>query len=190
MDSDATKKIIREWALENKHAFFSKLVSVVAGRPRSRMSTSEVASGWHSVAFCNYVPRYVAIESRVPLSNDDFALGAKALPGLIDRLQAKVVLVCGYRLWWWLLKGEAASAAVDPSQVHRLQIGPAIAARMVHPLAASSWPPWRPMVEELLEAAAQQRTLFPGWIHLAHSIVATRLGATGKSSRMSLAPAE
>lgn len=158
-ESNGTQITVEEYTTKARHPFFSKLTSVISGRDRNSLNSSEMREVWESVAFYNYIPRYVAVESRVPPSNEDFQAGAAMLPSVLDTHDIEAILVCGYRLWWWLLKGTAEGYAGDPQQAAFHDVGPALAARMMHPSAGFSWPKWRPMVETLLAKVKERRAV-------------------------------
>lgn len=160
-DPDTTRQVVAKLALRERHPFFTKLTQVIDGRPRWEMSGDDVHAIWASVAFYNYVPVFVATETRVRPSDDMFRLGRAPFMEVVEELRPSAILVCGYALWNWVLWGLPGGFKGDPSATAMLRIGPALAARMMHPSAGFSWRRWRPVVEQLLASSASGPTKWP-----------------------------
>lgn len=155
-EPDVTNYVVQRYALDERHRFFTGITQVISGKPRWQMSRTEVVELWSAIAFYNYVPVYVATTSRVR-PGDKFPLGAKPFCRLLDQIRPHAILVCGYELWWWVLKGMPGGFDGEPSGTPFLQIGPAIAARMKHPSSGFSSSKWRLTVTELLFRARNSR---------------------------------
>ncbi|MER9015129.1 hypothetical protein [Mesorhizobium sp. M0898] len=155
-EPDVTSYVVRRYAIEEPHRFFTGITQVISGKPKWQMSRDDIAASWHSIAFYNYVPVYVGTEPRIR-PGDKFALGRVPFEILLEQLRPEAILVCGYELWWWVLKGRPEGFNGDPASVPFQKIGPAIAARMKHPSTAFSSVRWRPTLLELLSRARTLR---------------------------------
>ena len=147
-DPDFTRMVVRELALEGRHPFFAKLSGLIDGRPRWQISDQENAALWQSLMFYNYVPVIAAAWSREAPTDEMFRAGASLLPQVIAEHKPQAILVCGGRLWWWVLKGIGHPGKPNETQFVDLHGVPA--AHIRHPSAGFSYDRWRPVYRELL----------------------------------------
>jgi hypothetical protein len=139
--ADGTLETFEEFVLGEKTLpFFTKLLQTISGRKKAAMTRDEIRAIWDSVIFYNYVPVYVARGPRVAPTNEMFEMGALPFKKVINEFSPEVIVVCGYRLWWWLLKGQGF--AEDPFTKDTFPIGSAMAMRMRHPSTAFSSEEW------------------------------------------------
>jgi hypothetical protein len=148
-DPDVTTEVVEELALAGSHRFFTNITQVLTGRKKWQLTSTELSGLWDSLVFYNYIPMYVAAGPRVRPSAKMFQRGAEPFFQLIADLRPEAVLVCGFALWWWVLTGWPGFAG-DPAKLDFHQLGPALAARMMHPSAGFSSDAWRPTVLALL----------------------------------------
>jgi hypothetical protein len=144
-----TIDVVEQYAIAGPGRFFTGITQVLSGRKKWQLTQSELSDIWAGLVFYNYVPVYVAAGPRVRPSSEMFELGAAPFARLIAEYQPEAVLVCGLTLWWWVLKGWSGFTG-DPSKYDFYRLGPAVAARMMHPSAGFSSAAWRPTVLGLL----------------------------------------
>lgn len=150
-DPSGTIKAIEEYGLGGvPHKFFTKVLQVVAGKKKWSMASSEIREYWHAIAFYNYVPVYVAEGPRTSPTRAMFEMGAAPFMTALKELQPEVIVVCGARLWPWVLR--AGGFAGDPSKVTTFQIGSSRLMKMKHPSTAFSSEHWHNQLKAHLEA--------------------------------------
>jgi len=150
----ATKDVVREFINGERRRFFTGLTQVIAGKHRSTMTQQEIEAVWASVAFYNYVPVYVADGARERPSRDMFMAGGKPFEQVLSTLQPQAILVCGYELWGWLIRGLPNAPHKPWETMSPHKVGSAPAMRMMHPSANFfSSTKWRPAFEDLCRQA-------------------------------------
>jgi hypothetical protein len=155
-DAGGTLKTFEEYVLGSKTiAFFTKLLQTVAGRKKWEMTAEEIRAVWDSVVFYNYVPVYAAPGPRASPTNEMFEMGAAPFETVVERYRPEVIVVCGDRLWWWLLKGRKFEK--DPYSLGTFQIGGALAMRMKHPSTAFSSERWHAVLQNHLVLSRHAR---------------------------------
>lgn len=154
-DPDGTLKTFDLHVLSDRSLpFFTKLLQTISGRKKHSMTTREVRDFWDSVAFYNYVPVYVSEGPRISPTNEMFESGAAPFNQVMDRLKPEIVVVCGHRLWWWLLKN--AGYRDDPAKSSSLSIGGALAVRIKHPSTGFSSDHWHSVLKNHLDDLDKQ----------------------------------
>ena len=146
-----TCDVVNLYALKSPHRFFTGITQVVSGRPKWQLSQGELQATWNSIAFYNYIPVFVATESRVRPDHEMFELGREPFARLVKELAPDAILVCGFELWWWVLKGVPGGFQGDPAKTTFHCIGTALAGRIKHPSAGFWYQQWRPVLLELLD---------------------------------------
>jgi hypothetical protein len=150
--ADGTLETFEEFVLGEKTLpFFTKLMQTVSGRKKWSMTRDEVRAVWDSVVFYNYVPVYVAQGPRVSPTNEMFEMGVEPFNQIVKRYKPEVIVVCGHRLWWALLKGQKFDG--DPGAVDTFLIGGALAMKMKHPSTAFSSEKWHTILLSHLAAS-------------------------------------
>ncbi|UZE49797.1 hypothetical protein ONR75_03085 [Rhodopseudomonas sp. P2A-2r] len=115
------------------------------GKKKWSMTRDEVRAIWDSVVFYNYVPVYVAEGPRVSPTNEMFEMGVEPFNRILERFKPEVIVVCGHRLWWPLLKGQKFDG--DPGALDTFIIGDALAMKMKHPSTAFSSEKWHAVLQ-------------------------------------------
>jgi hypothetical protein len=91
-----------------------------------------------------------------------FAMGAGPFSTLLadESICPEAILVCGFRLWPWVLRGLPGGFSGDPESIETHSIGPAQAMRMMHPSSpAFQTPKWRPKVQSFLQEVQTKRAI-------------------------------
>lgn len=134
---------------------FDNIAAAIAGRSKPQLGRAGVNAIWDQIAFYNYVPVVAAPASRNRPSVDYFALGAEPFRTMLDALQPRAIVVCGYELWARIIPRHASDYtdnAWHPSTPFA-SIGerrvPAL--RMVHPSTAYSPSRWSPLIADLMQ---------------------------------------
>ena len=153
-DPGTTIEVVKELAIRGPHRFFTGLTQIVSGRPKWQMSQDEIEALWASVAFYNFVPRFVATGPRVRPTPAMWEAGAEPFAAVHADLQPDAMIVCGNDLWWWLHRGRPDLDERQAWKVRQCCIGSTFAAHIMHPSANSfSSTKVRPIVEALMSAA-------------------------------------
>ena len=151
---ETTAEVVEDLAIRGPHRFFTGLTQAVSGRQKWSMNPGEVKALWHSLAFYNYVPVFVATGPRVRPTPAMFESGREPFIEVLSRLEPQAIVVCGSDLWWWLRRGLSEGGTINPPAAEECRIGPVLAARIKHPSAIGfSWIKERPVVERLLAHA-------------------------------------
>lgn len=78
--SEFTRTVVREWGLGKRNAFMTRVAKLVdLHDPLVYISDTDRAVFWQSVAFYNYVQRFVATTVRVAPSAADWSASAKTV---------------------------------------------------------------------------------------------------------------
>jgi hypothetical protein len=149
-EAECTTEVVREWALKKPHRFFTGITQVISGKKKWQLNPEELEDVWAAICFYNYVPVYLAGSRERPTAGQ-FQQGAEPFAKLLEELKPQAILVCGFDLWWWVLNGVGFNGKAWETPFS--PIGPALAARMMHPSAAFSSTTWQPVVKSLLEQA-------------------------------------
>jgi hypothetical protein len=117
--SEVTRNVIREWAIEVRYAFFTKIVKLVLNLPRlDWVSDTTRQSFWNSVAFYNYVQEYPGPMARYRPSERMWQEAAPAFLNVLSALDPAAVIVLGFELWDRL---PIAAGSIDVHD-HRLKV--------------------------------------------------------------------
>jgi hypothetical protein len=147
--ADGTLETFEKYVLGDQTLpFFTKIMQTISGRKKSAMTRDEIRDVWESVVFYNYVPVYVAQGPRESPTNEMFELGVEPFNQIMKQYLPEIVVVCGHRLWWWLLRGQHFIG--EPSEIDTFEIGPALALKMQHPSTAFSSEKWHGIIQEHL----------------------------------------
>jgi len=147
-DPDATRNVIRTYALQGRHAFFSKLLHVLGGKPRWSLTQSEVDAFWQSVAFYNFVPVFVGNDNRIAPNTEMFTSGVAPFRAVLAELEPEHIIVCGYRLWSALLVSMKNSVQTNLDGHGAIEGVPAL--RMQHPSTGFAMNDWKKTLQEFL----------------------------------------
>lgn len=152
---ETTAEVVEDLAIRGPYRFFTGLTQIVSGRSKRSMGQGEVKALWHALAFYNYVPVFVATGPRIRPTAAMFEGGKAPFADVLARLEPQAIVVCGRDLWWWLRRGLLGDVAAPPP-AEECRIGPALAARIMHPSATGfSSTKTRPVVARLLAQARQ-----------------------------------
>lgn len=147
--ADGTLETFEKYALGDKTLpFFTKIMQTISGRKKWAMTRDEVLDIWKSVVFYNYVPVYVAPGPRMSPTKQMFELGVEPFRQIMNQHSPEIVVVCGYRLWRWLLKSQSFTSM--PPEAAAFKIGSALAMKMQHPSTAFSSEKWHAVLQEHL----------------------------------------
>lgn len=149
-DPGTTKEVVEQYAIRESHRFFTGITQVVSGKSKWSMTQLEVEDIWNSIAFYQYVPVFVASEARIRPSYSMFLAGAEPFQAIIAAHKPDAILVCGYQLWWQVLKSSPGGFSGNPDTTPFHPLGGVLAARMKHPSAGFSSVLWHPVLLELL----------------------------------------
>lgn len=146
-----TKDVVRTCVFEGeeRRAFFSKISGLVTGKAKWELGEEGHHAAWNALLFYNYVPVIAAEGARLAPTDEMFKAGASLLPQVIAEHKPQVILVCGGRLWWWVLNGIGHPGR--PDKIERIDLHGVPAARIGHPSSSGfSYDRWRPVYRELL----------------------------------------
>lgn len=97
---DCTSDVVKEWAIEKRLAFFTKIAKSVLRLPAEEYITDEQkAIFWNSVAFYNYIQKFVGDEPRQRPSYDMWDPSKNAFIQTIKQIKPQLCVVFGYELW-------------------------------------------------------------------------------------------
>lgn len=148
-----TQEVVRTWAIQKRHAFFTKVAKLVLDLPDERWVDDDLRETfWHSVAFYNYVQEYVGPWARHRPTDEMWEAAAVPFLDVLAELRPTAVLVLGSELWRRLPASDYIKPrSQHPMRVYRAPAGSSIAAEVRHPSAPGfTYQPWRPRVRALL----------------------------------------
>ncbi|EYR79996.1 hypothetical protein [Shinella sp. DD12] len=134
--------VVETWAIKNRNRFFTGITQVLSGRKRWQLAPAEIENLWSSIAFFNYVPVFVADRPRNRPTAEMFQQGRARFADFVDREKPEIIIVCGYALWWHVMKGLSNQAPAEPHTLPSHAIGSSTAIRMKHPSAGFSSDEW------------------------------------------------
>ncbi len=149
-DPDITTEVVEELALAGSHRFFTNITQVLTGRKKWQLTSKELAGLWGLVGLLQLHPDVCCCWAARTAKRRDVPTRRGTILQLLTDLKPEAVLVCGFALWWWVLTGWPGFAG-DPAKLEFHQLGPALAARMMHPSAGFSSNAWRPTILALLD---------------------------------------
>jgi hypothetical protein len=149
--------------------FFDMLPRTIMDETEGRSWPDRIGLFWNSVAFFNFVPLIVDGRSadagganRTP-EDWMFKAGTEVLAPLLDELRPEAVIVCGVRLWGYVvphLEGFSGWAR----DMDGFDDGRAVFGKIHHPSAPGFSPArWSPCVSTLLEMAGEPRVQGHRW---------------------------
>lgn len=98
MAHDFTQHVVTKHAYCSGFPFFSKITSVLRGNT-TYPSDAERFDAWQHVAFYNFVQTFVAEESRVAPTREEWKAAQTPFREVVRVLEPDVILVLGRRLW-------------------------------------------------------------------------------------------
>ncbi|EJL6763076.1 hypothetical protein NMS83_003770 [Vibrio cholerae] len=130
-----TKDVVQKLAIEQRHAFFTKISKVLLGLDSSHwIADEDRGEVWKHIAFYNYVQCFVSDKARVRPNHDMWQDSKEAFMSVIEYLKPDLVLVLGIQL------GDVIPRLESNIEVCVIQ----------HPSTGFSYAKWNPIVSEAL----------------------------------------
>ena len=93
-----TTEIVRLLAQENRHAFFTKVSSVLLGLESGKLDDYTRGEIWEHIAFYNYIQDYVGTQARISPTSELWTAAQQPFLYMITKLSPQVILVLGKAL--------------------------------------------------------------------------------------------
>ena len=143
-----TQEIVCRYCYEHTSAYFTKVRRLVLRALRiSDAREHDRPWFWDRVAFYNYVPELVGENSRMRPTVQQWELGARQFPDVLQELNPSVILVLGKELWANLPAGTPINGGDCRRYANRC-----IAGMVMHPSAPRwKYDDWVPKAETLFK---------------------------------------